>query len=332
MDGASDMKDLVRTMLHDAEAAWSIGVPGVIAEFHRVEGDPPAEVSETESGGLVRTARGCVAVAMTPDVRAVACEGLSTRPGSWTQTISFCIPEHSAGMGRREVLTELGPDTRAMRPQDRDDVLFDLGVAAPHLDFCIRTRDPALLRLLWAAEGEAILSERNRHLEAIKQASPPRICMSRLGRIEVYQEVASRRRGVPTPAGPHTHVLPAMLRQRRTRPPDAPIPAGWVSALDLYPAHPLTERAGSGARFDLSRHRAFQRLLERYGPPGYMEEKVLVTSAVVAGLAPERYPLRPEPAAQMAARVTLRQMLHTHPELDAVRRWLAVMDTPAGHH
>ena len=73
-------------------------------------------------------------------------------------------------------------------------------------------------------------------LEAIKEASPHRVCISALGRIEVYQHIPSAGRHVRTPEGPHTHLLLGLLKAGPGHAADAAIPPGFVACLTLYPA------------------------------------------------------------------------------------------------
>lgn len=330
---ASALSDLIRRMLGNTEAGWSLGTFGAIAEFRHVEGDPAPHVQVIPGGGEVVTTRGALRVRVEPQTRAVAYEGLSGRRDAWTQGVAFCLPEGAAAMGGRSVLTDLGPDREAARPEDRSAILFDIGIGVPHVDFCVRTRDRSLIRLLREGVGASILDGANPQIDAIKRSSPSRVCMSRLGRIEVFQHIGSHRRQRPAPTGPHTHLFPSLLQKRHDHLGESAIPDGWLPALDLYPGNPVTDRSGRARPFDIALHTSFQELLERYAPPGYMEEKLLVAAAVVAGMEPQQFPEDHAPTAriakQIARQITLRQMLHTHPDFTPVRTWLAAEDDAA---
>lgn len=327
---ASVAVDLVRSMLADRQAGWSLGTFGALAEFSRVAGDPELQVHLSPDGGTILSRRGALRVSVPAGVQPVAYEGLSHRFDAWTQTVSFCLPAPQAAMGQRVVLTELGPDRDALRADEQDHILFDVGLGAPHMDFCVRTRDTALLRHLRATAGAAPFDPSADVMAAVKDASPTRVCRSRLGRIEVYQPIASRRRGIPLPPGPHTHVWPQLLRSRRTHSANAPIPEGWLPVLDLHPGSPVVDAEGRARPFDPALHQAFQRLLERHAPSGYIEEKMMIAAAVVAEVPPERYPQAESRAARKGARIALRQMLHTLPDAPQLRHWLAVLDRGAG--
>ena len=64
-------------------------------------------------------------------------------------------------MNGRSTLTELGPDIGALKEEDRDAVLFDLGIGAPHCDICVRTSDSGILCSLRAVIGQPVLDMEN---------------------------------------------------------------------------------------------------------------------------------------------------------------------------
>jgi hypothetical protein len=317
---------LLRRMLGAEEAGWSIGTFGALAEFHHVDGDPVPDVVAIDAGGEVVTARGGLRIAATAEVLPVAYEDLSGHPQAWSQALAFCLPEPAAAMGMRTVLTELGPDHRALRDDDRRAVLFDMGLGAPHVDVCVRTADPALIDVLRRAAGQSLLPSGSPAMSAIVAASPHRVCVSRLGRIEVYQPIPPPTPGARSPTGPHTHVLPELLKHRRTHSANAPIPDGWLAALNLFPASPIFDRLGHPRPFEADAHAEFQALMRAWGTPDVLAEKERIAGAVLAGEEPQRYPAAPTRAARTAARVALRQMLHTHPGVPGLRGWLSVFD------
>jgi hypothetical protein len=49
-------------------------------------------------------------------------------------------------MSGRQVFTEIGADGGALRAEDRDGVLFDLGLGTLQVDACVRVGDPAVHR------------------------------------------------------------------------------------------------------------------------------------------------------------------------------------------
>lgn len=321
---------LVHRMLGDEEAGWNIGTFGAIAEFHHVEGDPPPVPVLTPDGGEVVTARGALRIELQPDVRSVAYEGLSKRPDAWTQGIAFALPADRARMTGRTVLTEVGEDVWALREQDRSAILFDLGLGAPHVDFCVRVAEPGLLRDLRGCLGRSVLDPANPAMAAIKDAHPHRVCRSLLGRVEVFQRIGSTSKGIPSPVGPHTHVLPGLLGKRRTHSANTPIPDGWVPVLSLHPGNAVTDRLGRPRAFDMAAFDAFQQLVVAFGPPGYAAEKRRVREAVKAGIDPRSFVPAASRENRRAARVCLRQMLHTDSNIQNLGVWLDVFDRGRG--
>src|SRR6476646_8479222 len=116
--------ELIVDQLADPHAQWSLGTFGAIAEFMR-EPDEPADIAQTESSMSVVTPRGGVRLVTRPNLRPIAFETITTQ--AWSQRVAFCLPAAESAMNRRAVLTELGPDTDALRRQDRGAVRFDLG-------------------------------------------------------------------------------------------------------------------------------------------------------------------------------------------------------------
>jgi hypothetical protein len=224
-------------------------------------------------------------------------------------------------MHRRRVLTPLGPDRDALRAEDRDAHRYDLGLGTLQCDVCVRTADAAAVRALDAAAGRAVLD--GGLLGEIAAMQPHRVFVSRLARAEVYVPIPAAR-GV-TPVGPHTHVLPDLLRLGRTHPANVPLPAGWVPALELFPPAPLQDVDGRAIPFDAARHAAFQRLLDAFGEPRTVAAKRSVHAAVAAGDAPHDDPQFGR-AERLARRVALRQLGFTAGPSASLAAWRARFD------
>jgi uncharacterized protein DUF6925 len=234
----SDLRELVDSHLRSPSSSWSIGAFGAIAEFHR-DASEPAELS----GLSAVTARGAIAVRLAPGCRAFAYDRLSAPPDLRRPGVALCLPEADARMDARTRIAALGLDRDALRAQDRDALLFDLGLGLANCEFCVRTADAALADALCAAENTPLL-ENAPLVELLKRESPHRVVRSRAGRIEVFQDIAPE--GGRSPSGPHTHLLPRLLREGRTHAADVPIPEGWLPCLSLYP--PDSARGIAGAR------------------------------------------------------------------------------------
>jgi Family of unknown function (DUF6925) len=216
---------LIAAHLSDPRSAWSLGTFGAVAEFQY-------DIDETVAYEGLRavTARGGIAVELPHGVVPVAYERSIAH--GLAHGVAFCLPrERARGSGRR-VLTELGPDPGALREADRDAVLFDLGLGTTQCDCLVRVRAPQAVKRLRAACGAALLDGDAVVLGELAAMNPQRVFVSPLGRIEVFQPIPAP--GGVSPEGPHTHVLPRLLKSRRTHPATLPVPDGLVPCLELH--------------------------------------------------------------------------------------------------
>jgi hypothetical protein len=314
--------DIITRQLADPHAQWSLGTFGAVAEFWR-DPDEPAEIETGERMMSVVTPRGGIRLDARDGLRPLAFETVTTH--AWSQRVAFCLPEARAAMSRRAVLTELGPDTQALRAQDRGAILFDLGLGVLQADCCIRTAEAELIAALRAGLGRAVFDPANPVMGAVLQAGPHRVFITRCGRAEVYQPIPLP--GGKSPAGPHTHVLPKLLAHRRTHAASEPIPAGWVSCAYLYPAHPLRDGDGRAIPFDAGRHMAFQRLLARHGDIELVRLKRNVVKALNAGAGPEAIAMPDDRFARAAIRIALRQLKTSDGTSAGLSAWFAAYDS-----
>ena len=318
----------IRTALADPETGWGLGVLGALGEFWR-DADEATDAEDGEGRFRRVTPRGGIAIRLDhPSLRLIAWEEPSPSAGLWRQGAGLCLPEAEAAIGGADAVTELGPDAAALRPTDHAAVLFDMGVGFDHCRACVRTADPVLLAALRQGLGQSLFDADNPAGPAILAASPHRVFLSRLARIEVYQPIppADGR----SPIGPHTHLLPGLLRARRAHAATRPLPDGWVSCLDLFPAHPLRDALEAPRPFDPARHAAFQALLAAFGLPELQAEKGRLTAAVRAGLPPTDFAPAPGRHGRAAARIALRQLGWTEPSLPALPAWQAALEPAAG--
>ena len=264
------IESLISTALDDPDAGWSMGSFGAIAEFHQVEGDPAADRPDHLSAV---TSRGGIRFADLSDLQVVAYESLSAKEGRWGQSVALCLPAASARVASRSVLTRLGADTEAIRPKDRNAILFDMGLDQAQVDFCIRTDDLVLIELLEAQDGRSLFEPDNPAMAAILRTHPHRVALTAFGRCEVYQSIGGTDTGGISPEGPHTHVLPKLLASKRSHSANIPIPGGLTVCGGLHPASPIANRLGLPIPFDRDRFEAFQSLLEEFGPDRWLAAK-----------------------------------------------------------
>ncbi|MEL6118171.1 MAG: hypothetical protein AAFN44_00235 [Pseudomonadota bacterium] len=321
------LETVLRDGMNDPDAGWNMGSFGAIAEFHHVAGDPAAPEAIALTQG---TSRGAIRIDTLEGVRAVAYETLSPRKHRWTQAVSLCLPEPDALMNRRDVLTELGADHGAIRDEDKDAFLFDMGLAQPQVDFCIRTDDPELLEVLRANDGRSLFDHGNPAMGAILKAHPHRVALTRLGRVEVYQMIGGPDTGGTSPEGPHTHVLPKLLRAGRTHSSNTPIPEGWVPCCGFHPNNPVMGRLGEDQDFDAAAFETFQALLAQWGPEEYTAQKRDVWNALGSGQMPDVWIEPTSRVGRAGLRNAIRQWRRQHGDSDLVAAWSRSFDGGEG--
>jgi hypothetical protein len=311
--------DLLRREIANPDTQWSLGTFGAIAEFSR-DRDEPVRLGQSDHAVSAITSRGGISIKPHPASRPFASEGI-TRTG-WNQRVALCLPENDCAMNRRTALTEIGPDHNAPRKEDRESILFDLGLGALQADFCVRIGDRSLAARLREHTGRAVFEAGNPAMGMILAANPHRVFISRLGRIEVYQPIPPP--SGRSPEGPHTHVLPKLLKSRRTHPATEPVPEGLVPCAHLYPAHPARDALGEARPFEAMHHHAFQQMMAACGDPLALKIKQRVIDAVLGGEPPTL--VADDRHGRTSIRIALRQMKaegHASPTLST---WLASFD------
>lgn len=329
----NELLALLRRHLRDWQSGWSMGSFGAIAEFHQ---DKREESLVAENGQLLRTTlRGAIRLRRDAlsKISPVAYEALSPRPHRWSHAVALCLPEQEAARAKRKVLTEIGPDDDAIRGVDRTGILFDMGLSLNQCDFCIRTSDPALLPVLRANLGRSLFDHDDGAMPAILAAHPHRVALTNIGRVEVYQKIGGPDTGGVSPPGPHTHVLPKLLRSGRTHSANTPIPAGLVPLAYLHPGNPVIDEMGRDHPFDTSLFEAFQSLLQKYGLPAFVTAKQATIDAINRGLEPENFDAPEGRLERSALRLALRQQKRVAETADdpirlkILAQWLAAYES-----
>jgi hypothetical protein len=321
-DPANNFEFLAAQMA-DPRTSWSLGTFGAIAEFTR-DADEPLTLSRSDAALAAVTGRGGIRIEPPNGVRLFASE--NTTRDSWNHRIAVCLRKRQCAMNRRTALTELGPDSEAMREQDREGTLFDLGLGALQVDVCIRVADADVAAELRTHAGRALFDPSNPAMGVILAANPHRIFMSQLGRIEVYQPIPPADGKSPT--GPHTHILPKLLHHRRTHAATELVPEGWIPCGHLYPAHPAKDALGRPRPFDSARHLAFQKMLRDFGDPRLYALKQQVVAAVAAGEDPSVIAISGDRMARTSIRVTLRQLRAANGMSPSLMTWLSAHERP----
>lgn len=228
-----ELADLVEATLGEeglaAEGAWVLGVEGAVAEL-AADGDV-VEVRRRGRAVTATTPRGGLHLALPDHARAFAA---AAEPVGLLALV-LAVPRAGLAPGASRV-TVLGPDTGAVRPDDRADVLVDLGLGHASAAFCTRAPEGALLDDLRALAGRAWPEALATLGASLVAASPHRVVRTPLGRAEVHVPIPAP--GGQSPSGPHTHLLPAQLELGRELPVGLALPPGWAPAGTWYPPRP----------------------------------------------------------------------------------------------
>ena len=233
--------ELVHGVLAQAVGAWSMGVQGALAEY-AVAGSDPAAVTVRRSGRTVEacTAGGGVRLTITDGTQAFTVgPGGSGREvhngapgGNRPDTVYLAAPRQTLPPPAAGV-TITDADPEALHPKDRRGLLADLAVGHAASAFCVRTGDADLTKRLREIEGAPWPDALVAIGPALVAASPHRIITTALGRIEVYAPIPAD--GGASPDGPHTHLLPALLRTARELPPGLVLPPDLAPAAAFHP-------------------------------------------------------------------------------------------------
>ena len=199
-----DIADFVERTLVDGTGGWSLGVQGALAEFALRPGERATvrrrgrTVEATGGGGALR-------LTITDDTTAYG----TGRDGA---DVTLAVPRAALPAPRPGVaLGRSDPD--ALRPADGSAVLADLAVGHRAAAFCVRTPDPDLIAALEAVEGRPWREALDEVGHRLVAASPHRVVIGPLGRIEVWNPIPPA--SDASPAGCHTHLLPALLETGR---------------------------------------------------------------------------------------------------------------------
>jgi hypothetical protein len=315
--------DLLHEQIADADTQWSLGTFGGIAEFSRGR-DEKVSLTQSGTGASAVTARGGIAIELSQDCRPIAFECI-TRTG-WSQRVALCLPVDGCAMNRRAVLTELVADHEALKPEHRESILFDLGLGALQADLCVRIDDYEVVSQLRRHCGRSVFDPANPAMGLILATNPHRVFISRIGRIEVYQPIPPA--SGKSPDGPHTHVLPKLLKSGRSHAATEPIPQGWIPCAHLYPRHPVRDGSDSGS-FDAADHASFQRMIGSFGLPDSLAIKRRVADAIKADALPSALAIAQDRPARTNVRIALRQLKAAGMTSPALQAWIAKFDHAA---
>jgi hypothetical protein len=321
VNSAESLSEFLDKQLKDPDTAWSVGSFGAIAEFTR---DPEEPVTFDRDGTAQSavTPRGGIRISAQASLRPIASE--SPTADAWNHRVALCLPRQLCNMNGRRELTEIGPDTKALRAEERSGVLFGLGLGLLQVDACVRATDFAVVSALRRHVGKSVLATDSGAMAIILGANPHRVFVSRVGRVEVFQPIPPP--DGKSPNGPHTHVLPKLLAHGRTHAATEPLPSSWVPCAHCYPPNPVRDGQGRSRPFEASSHFAFQVILEQYGDPERLTLKKRVIHAVTAGQEPFAITPESDRFSHATVRVALRQLQALDAQSVSLAAWLAAYD------
>jgi len=302
----AEVAELIKKHLSDWRTGWSMGSFGAIGEFHWDDG----EADLVEEKPLSRaTERGAIRfnASTVGELQPVAYETPSPKPRRWSQGVVMCLPADKVSAARRTNLTFLGPDDDAIRDDDREAMLFDMGLSLPNCDFCIRTSDPELINILQEHKGQSLFGTGHSAMGEILKRHPHRVAVTSAGRVEVYQKIGGPDTGGVSPPGPHTHVLPKPLKTGRTHSANTPVPEGLVPVASMHPGNPVIDEMGRDRAFDAGLDLTFRDLMQRFGSADCLKVKEALEMALSQGDDPESFDALSGRFQRAALKVGLRQ-------------------------
>jgi hypothetical protein len=293
--------DLIADLACDPANGWSIGRFGAVGEFVR-DPDEPARTDRTADQLEIVTARGAMRIAPEAPLAGVAWDNLSADGETWSHSVAFCVERPPEAP---RVVTALGSDAKALRCEDRDGQLFDLGIGLGAVRVALRTRDEALIEALAEADGQPLFSS-PRVTQEVLRAQPHRVLLSPAGRIEVFQPIPPP--DGKSPIGPHTHLLPKRLAKDLPHSANTPLPSGLQSALNVHPRSPWRDSHGEKHPFDSNADEAFLTLSARFGLAEDAKVRARVLAEIAQGRTPEAADWPEKRRGRAAARITLRRL------------------------
>jgi predicted Fe-S protein YdhL (DUF1289 family) len=199
-------KDFLVHLAGKPDITWVMGVTGGIAEYCSLPGEA-LSLERTGDGFSCHTAKGGVRIALPELARVfhIGHEGVNR----------FCLamPPHAPAFPEHAVIRELGPDEAAIREGDRAGVAFDLGLGHWSVRFLVRSVHEEVIEAMRRQDGVPLLDALLFIMGPLLRNPVHRIAETALGRVEVYAPIADPNGASPT--GPHTHILPDLLKEKR---------------------------------------------------------------------------------------------------------------------
>jgi len=228
--GRPEITAFVEKTLTDRAGTWVIGCHGATAEF-MAGADEPMTLDAGPDGILATTEQGGLRFQSRENFRAL--QWRDPRMPDATRAIFIVIPRPRDSGSVSSGLKIEGRDHGALKPEQREDALFDLGLGRDHMRFLVRTGKAEVRHALTAAQGLALDAVLSRCGGLLLRENPVRVVDSAFGRIEVYAPIPAP--GGKSPPGPHTHLLPGHLAMQRATAPSVDLPEAYSLSATFYP-------------------------------------------------------------------------------------------------
>ncbi len=304
--------EILLNYLQHSDYTVSIGGYGAIAEY---EGWP-IEVESTDStiNFFSNNEKGAFVATILPNNELFAQESLSSNNRLWHQEL--VVTEKIGGSTYRSgnKLEEVGLDNQSLAAEGKKHLLFNLGTGLGNSIFCVRTDDRELISVLRNYLGKQITTKNHPAIESVVKASPTRVVISKVGRIEVYQKISR----VRTPKGPHTHLLPELLKEKKTHSQKLVLPPNTMPVLSFHPRR-ISRLSPLGAKSC----QQFDRILKSFGNRDYFNAKIQIIRALRSRESPLKLLSKSSSIENTALRVALIQSRHYFPSGKLATKWLA---------
>jgi len=225
-----DVFRFVETSLNARAGCWAVGIYGAVAEFTIA----PDERLDVESGAqhiIARTGQGAVRFSRHDKAKAF---GLTLgRGGGEMNAVALVLPRTRLPLEAHCTLTRCGADDDALKQEEREQALYDLGLGSRVARFCLRTGDDGMHSELEAVVGSPWTDAMAAIGSRVLEVSPVRVVETALVRAEIRTPIPAP--GAASPDGPHTHLLPDLLAEKRETPPEIDLPPVFAPVAIFYP-------------------------------------------------------------------------------------------------
>jgi len=319
--------ETVHRHLEMPSTVWSLGTFGAVAEFSRHR-DERCQIDLSPTGGAVTTERGGIGIDLKPFVTVAPYQMLRRDRLSWMWGVNFCATKENSALSKRKTITETGPDDKALSPEGRSGVLFDLGLGLGHIECCVRSNDTRFIDYMRSISGQVFSDHDSEIVEKTTRYNPARIFISRFGRIEATSPVPFN--DEKTPPGPGVHIFPELLGRGRDHSANISVPCGQSVLLTMYPENPVADFSGVAKPFDRAAYDEFQSLIGEFTSP---DDKKLIDTVIraVRNAAPPRISGLTR-SQRTLMRVVLRQLYWLDGANDSLARWQDAFEPGADLH